>query len=219
MFRVNDFMTRNPITVGPDEKISAVIDLMKFNKIHRIPVVDSKDKLVGLITEGMIAADNTATSLSIYELNYLLSKTEARTVMVKHPIAVNQNSLMEQAADKLLAHDIGCLPVVDDDNKVVGILTQNDIFRAFLDMLAWNKKGSRLVIRVPEGLGILGKVTSLFANEGISINSINVYELNDSAAEILIKTKGSIGKEKAEEILGKEGFTLLSFEDVEPKNL
>lgn len=215
MFRVNDFMTRNPITVSPDEKISAVIDLMKFNRIHRIPVVDASDKLVGLITEGMIAADNSATSLSIYELNYLLSKTEVRTVMVKHPIAINQNALMEQAADKLLAHDIGCLPVVDDDNQVVGILTQNDIFRAFLDMLAWNKKGSRLIVRVPEGVGVLEKVSALFAREGISINSISVYELNDSAAEILIKTKGSIAKDRAKEVLSNEGFELLGFEEVE----
>ncbi|MGM9960694.1 MAG: CBS and ACT domain-containing protein [Allobaculum sp.] len=214
MFRVNDFMTKNPITVSPDEKISAVIDLMKYNKIHRTPVVDHNDELVGLITEGMIASSNSATSLSIYELNYLLSKTNVRTVMIKHPISINENALMEEAAEKLLAHDIGCLPVVDDHNHVTGILTQNDIFKAFLDMLAWKKNGSRIVLEVPEGIGVLEKVTGLFADENVSVNSISVYELNDTDAQILIKTKGVVDHDRVGEICATAGFKVLSIEEL-----
>ncbi len=213
MFRVLDFMTPSPITVGPDEKISAVIDLMRFNKIHRIPVVDKNDKLVGLITEGMIAADNTATSLSIYELNYLLSKTDVRTVMVKHPISINQDALMEAAAEKLLAHDIGCLPVVDDQNKVTGILTQNDIFRAFLDMLAWTKKGTRITLQVPERIGVMEDLAHLLAMEGLSITSVGVYDLNDNEAELLVKINGSIDHKKAKAKLEEQGFTVLNIEE------
>ncbi|MBD5423605.1 MAG: CBS domain-containing protein [Allobaculum sp.] len=213
MFRVFDFMTPKPITVGPDEKISVVIDLMRFNKIHRIPVVDKDDKLVGLITEGMIAADNTATSLSIYELNYLLSKTDVRTVMVKHPISINQDALMEAAAEKLLAHDIGCLPVVDGQNKVTGILTQNDIFRAFLDMLAWTKKGTRITLQVPERIGVMEDLAHLLAMEGLSITSVGVYDLNDKDAELLVKINGSIDHEKAKAKLEEHGFTVLNIEE------
>lgn len=214
MFRVIDFMTQNPVTVAPDEKISAVIDLMKYNKIHRTPVVDSNDELVGLITEGMIASSNSATSLSIYELNYLLSKTNVRTVMIKHPISVNENALMEEAAEKLLKHDIGCLPVVNDQNKVTGILTQNDIFKAFLDMLAWKKSGSRIVLGVPEGVGILEKVMGLFASENISINSLSVYDLNETDAQILIKTKGVVDPKRINEIFEPAGFKVLSIEEL-----
>ena len=214
MFRVIDFMTQNPVTVAPDEKISAVIDLMKYNKIHRTPVVDSNDELVGLITEGMIASSNSATSLSIYELNYLLSKTNVRTVMIKHPISVNENALMEEAAEKLLKHDIGCLPVVNDQNKVTGILTQNDIFKAFLDMLAWKKSGSRIVLGVPEGVGILEKVMGLFASENVSINSLSVYDLNETDAQILIKTKGVVDPKRINEIFEPAGFKVLSFEEL-----
>ncbi|WP_019892092.1 CBS and ACT domain-containing protein [Allobaculum stercoricanis] len=214
MFRVIDFMTQNPVTVAPDEKISAVIDLMKYNKIHRTPVVDSNDELVGLITEGMIASSNSATSLSIYELNYLLSKTNVRTVMIKHPISVNENALMEEAAEKLLKHDIGCLPVVNDQNKVTGILTQNDIFKAFLDMLAWKKSGSRIVLGVPEGVGILEKVMGLFASENVSINSLSVYDLNETDAQILIKTKGVVDPKRINEIFEPAGFKVLSIEEL-----
>ncbi len=213
MFQVFDFMTRNPITVSPDEKISTVIDLMRFNKIHRIPVVDKNDQLVGLITEGMIAADNTATSLSIYELNYLLSKTNVRTVMVKHPISIRQDALMEAAAEKLLTYDIGCLPVVDDQNKVTGILTQNDIFRAFLDMLAWTKKGTRITLQVPERIGVMEDLAHLLAKEGLSITSIGVYDLQDNAAELLIKIDGTVDHEKAKSKLEAQGFTVLKIEE------
>lgn len=213
MFRVFDFMTRNPITVSPDEKISTVIDLMRFNKIHRIPVVDKDDKLVGLITEGMIAADNTATSLSIYELNYLLSKTNVRTVMVKHPISIYEDSLMEAAAEKLLAHDIGCLPVVDENNKVTGILTQNDIFKAFLDMLAWKKKGTRITLQVPQAIGVMEQLAHLLAQEGFSISSIGVYDLNDNEAELLIKVDGSIDHSLIKDKLEANGFNVLNIEE------
>lgn len=214
MFRVSDFMTRNPITVSPDEKISAAIDLMRFNKIHRIPVVDANNRLAGLITEGMIAAGSNNTSLDIYELNYLLSKTDVRTVMVKHPISISENALMEQAADKLLAHDIGCLPVVNDANEVTGILTQNDIFHAFLDMLAWDRKGTRIIVQVPEGVGVIEKLGHLFTEQDISISSIGVYDLSDDHAELLVKTNGSVEHEPIRQLLEGNGFTVLGFEEV-----
>ena len=214
MFRVIDFMTPKPITVAPDEKISAVIDLMRYNKIHRTPVVDNDDHLVGLITEGMIASNNSATSLSIYELNYLLSKTNVRTVMIKHPISINENALLEEAAETLLKNDIGCLPVVNDQNKVTGILTQNDIYKAFLDMLAWKKSGSRIVLGVPEGVGVLEKVMGLFAGENISINSLSVYDLNETDAQILIKTKGVVDPARIKEIFEPAGYKVLSIEEL-----
>lgn len=214
MFRVYDFMTKNPITVTGDEKISSVIDLMKFNKIHRIPVTDTDDRLVGLITEGRIAADNTATSLSIYELNYLLSKTDVRTVMIKHPISINQNALMEEAAQKLLDHNIGCLPVVDDDNKVTGILTQDDIFRAFLDMLSWGHKGTRLILSLPEGVGVLEKVSRIFAAHNVSLTSVSVYEHGKDSAEVLIRTSDAFDQKSLMDDFTKEGFSILEIENV-----
>lgn len=181
-------MTPDPVTVDPEEKISAVIDLMRYHHLHRIPVVNADGKLAGLITEGMIASDNGATSLSIYELNYLLSKTDVRTVMIKHPVFINQDALMEEATEKLLKKDIGCLPVVDRDGKVTGILTQNDIFKAFLEMTGWSSKGSRLIVQVRDSIGVLGKLTGCFADAGISIRNLSVYGFSGNDAKILIRT-------------------------------
>ncbi len=204
-------MTKDPITVEPSEKISSVIDLMKFHKIHRIPVVDSRDRLAGLITEGMIAADNSATSLSIYELNYLLSKTDVKTVMVKHPISVNENDLMEQATEKLLKNDIGCLPVVDDQGRVTGILTQNDIFKAFLEMLGWSSKGSRILVSADDKVGVLEKLASLFAGEDISIRNISVYGFSGDQAKILIRTVEPVGEPFIRK-LEEAGYSVMEWE-------
>ncbi len=189
MFQVKDFMTRDVITAERDAKISEVLDLMRFNHIHRIPVVDADDRLVGLITEGMIAGqDNSATSLSIYELNYLLSKTEVRTVMVRHVHSINQQDLMEEAADRMLKYDVGCLPVVDDSDRVVGIVTQNDVFRAFLDILGWNRQGLRLSIEVTDEVGALEKIARIFADAGVNIYNVSVYSLKDGRASMIIRS-------------------------------
>lgn len=212
MFRVCDFMTKDPITVDAQEKISAVLDLMKFHKIHRIPVVNASDELIGLITEGMIMADNSATSLSIYELNYLLSKTDVRTVMLKHPISIEENALMEEATEKLLRHDIGCLPVVDARGKVTGILTQNDIFKAFLQMLDWGTQGTRLVVQVKDEIGALEDLGHQFAKQDISIRSLNVYSLENGEAKILIKTQ-EIVPDSFDDVLKQAGYGVLEREN------
>lgn len=211
MFRTADFMTKDPITVEPEEKISAVIDLMKFHHIHRIPVVDEKNHLKGLITEGMIGDDNAATSLSIYELNYLLSKTDVKTVMEKHPIYIEDDALMEEATQKLLKHDIGCLPVVNKAGEVVGILTQNDIFKAFLNMLGWEIEGTRLIVRVHDDVGALARLSQLFADNGISISNVSVYAFVDDGARILIKTNGK-APESFKDILNDKGYEVLEWD-------
>lgn len=189
MFKVKDFMTKDVITCEPDEKITKVIDLMNSKKIHRLPVVDANNQLIGIITEGMIAgANNSATSLSIFELNYLLSKTDVKTVMIKKVIKINENELMEAAAQKMLQNDIGCLPVVNENDQVVGILTQNDIFKSFLDVLGWDHTGSRITLEVKDEVGALEKIAKIFADQHVSISNIGVYASKDGVASMVIRS-------------------------------
>lgn len=95
MFKVQDFMTTPVICTEQDARITDVLDIMKKNNLHRIPVTDANGTLVGLITEGMISgAGGNATSLSIYELNYLLSKTKVKTVMHKRVATIHPENLM-----------------------------------------------------------------------------------------------------------------------------
>lgn len=181
-------MTDNVICTEPDAKISQVLDLMKKNGLHRLPVTDANGKLVGLITEGMISGSETnATSLSIYELNYLLSKTKVKTVMNKKVTTIHGDDLMEKATEKMLKNDIGCLPVVDEAGKVIGILTQNDIFKSYLDVLGWNREGVRISLDAADEVGQLEKISRTIANEGVSILNIGVYKSENGNASMIIR--------------------------------
>lgn len=188
MFRVKDYMTKNVICAEPDATISQIIDLMKEKGIHRVPVVE-KGKLVGLITEGMISNSGTtnATSLSIYELNYLLSKTTVSTVMVKKVISVDENELMEYATQKMLKNNIGCLPVTNASGEVTGIVTQNDVFKCFLNVLGWDEVGSRITVSVKDEIGAIGKLSEIFVENKVNINHIGVYSFEDGIANLVIR--------------------------------
>ncbi len=197
MFKVKDVMTKDVICTESDASISRLIDIMKANNIHRVPVVDHNKKLVGLITEGTISENGggMATSLSIYELNYLMSKTKVETVMVKNVITVKDYDLVETATERMLTNDIGCLPVVNDDNEVVGIVTQNDVFSTFLTMLGWGHKGARITVSVKDEIGTVGKLSKIFVDQNINIQSIGVYPQEDGTADLLIRCDSVVNDE------------------------
>lgn len=126
---VKDWMTPDPITIDPTTTLPEANRLMKECGIRRLPVVEH-GRLVGIVTLGDIreASPSTATSLSIYELNYLLSRLTVGELMTRDPISITPETSIEAAARLMLEHKIGSLPVVDG-TRVVGIITESDIFR------------------------------------------------------------------------------------------
>ncbi len=135
---VSDFMTKTVVTVDSQTTIFDAVDLMKQHDIHRLPVVDD-GKLVGLITEGTIAeaTPSKATSLSVYEMNYLLNKTTVADIMLKKVTTIEPDALLEDAISVMRSENVGVLPVMDDD-ALVGIITNNDIFDAFLKITGYH---------------------------------------------------------------------------------
>ena len=113
---VKDFMTRKVVYISPDTTIAHAADLMREQDLHRLPVIEN-DKLVGLVTEGTIAeaSPSKATSLSIYEMNYLLNKTKVKDVMIKNVITVSAYASLEDATYLMYKNKVGILPVVDND--------------------------------------------------------------------------------------------------------
>ena len=209
---VKNEMTIDPITINADDVISKAADMMSENNLHRLPVMEN-GRLVGLVTKGLITSKGVggATSLSVFELNYLLNRTSVKTVMIrlKDLITISSDKLLEEAASLMLAHDIGCLPVVDD-GKLVGILTQNDLFKAFLDILGWQRKGSRMVVQVPDSLGILGQVSKVFVAHEANITNFTVYRNNDDSTADLILRSDIIDTDALENDLKKNGFQINS---------
>lgn len=138
---VKDFMTRKVVYISPDTTVSHAADLMREQGLHRLPVIEN-DQLVGLVTEGTIAqaSPSKATSLSIYEMNYLLNKTKVKDVMIRDVVTVSGYASLEDATYLMLKNKISILPVVDN-HQVYGVITDRDVFKPFLKLQVMAKKG------------------------------------------------------------------------------
>ncbi len=128
---VKNWMTRDVITVTPEATLPEVHRLMRERKIRRLPVVDADGHLVGMITLGDVrgAEASPATSLSIWELNYLLARLKVEQFMTQNPVTIGEESSIGEAAQLMLAHKISGLPVVTAGGELAGIITESDIFR------------------------------------------------------------------------------------------
>lgn len=187
---VKDNMTRNPYTLGLNQSVSEALDIMSASKVERLPVVDQKGKLLGLVTESLIASNtpNNSSSLSVFELNYLLNKLQIKDIMIKEPITVGPDALLEEAATLLDINDIGCLPVVDEQNILIGIITHGDIFKAIIDLLGYNQQGIRYVVNISEDKpGIMEGIASVCKQNGISISNLAVYH-TERGIEVVVIT-------------------------------
>src|SRR5512146_3310161 len=152
-------MTANPITVNPDTSFEDALQLLREKKIRRLPVVDKQGNLVGIVVEKdlLYASPSPATSLSVFEVHYLLSKLQVKDVMTKRVITVGEEAPLEEAARIMVDHKIGSLPIVRD-RKVVGILTETDSFKTMAEALGGREQGVRISILVGEAKGQLAKV-------------------------------------------------------------
>ena len=135
MFVINR-MTKNPMTVTADTKVDEVDHLMKKHNFRRLPVVDD-GKLVGFLSDSdlMRVAPSPATTLSRYEINSLLAKICVRDIMKKDVVSVNVDATIEEAALIMYKNKIGGMPVVSNMGAVVGVITETDIFKTFVDVM------------------------------------------------------------------------------------
>jgi len=169
-------MTRHPVTVSPDTPVSEALDLMRREKVRRLPVLDKGSRLVGIVLEKdlLYASPSPATSLSIYEMHYLLSKLTVAEVMSREVITVDEITPLEEAARIMADNIIGGLPVMRGD-QLVGIITETDLFKVFLEMLGAREKGVRLTLQVPDQKGMLASITGAIAALGGDIVSLRTF--------------------------------------------
>lgn len=192
---VKDRMTPNPITILPDATHRQAAELMREHHIHHLPVLDKGGNLVGIVVEQdlLAAQPSPATTLSIYEIHGLLSKLQIRQIM-KHPVhTTTPDCPIEEAARVMLSEDVGCLPVVEG-GKVVGIITDTDIFRVLVTMLGGGEEGARFTLQVVNRPGVLAKVAQIVADAGGNIISVTAWHDEGSAspaAYITIKEQGA----------------------------
>jgi acetoin utilization protein AcuB len=166
---VKDKMTVNPYTIKPDDSINDAFSAIKDNGFHQLPVVKN-GKLVGMLTERELqnVSPSKATTLSIYELNYLLTKIKVSEAMMTNPVTIQEDEFLEKAAVIMRQHDLRALPVMKGD-KLVGIITQSDIFDAFIDMMGARNSGARLALRVPNKPGVALDIVTVISRTGANI--------------------------------------------------
>jgi acetoin utilization protein AcuB len=171
--RIRDVMIKNPITIDSDTYVLDAQKIMKENNIRRLPIVD-KGKLVGIVTQHdlLAASPSSATSLSVHELNYLLSKMKVKEVMHKNPVTFSPDTPFEEALKVGQEKKIGSFPVVDN-GKLVGIATESDIVRFLTRALGVREEGSRITIEgLGASLGELEKIIQIVNQHGTIILSM-----------------------------------------------
>jgi acetoin utilization protein AcuB len=170
-------MTRNPITISPETTVSDALYLMRRENVRRLPVLDKPHgKLVGIVTDKDLlnASPSIATTLSVWEINYLLAKLTVAEVMIKDVIVVREDEALEDAARIMADNKIGSLPVIRGDT-LVGIITDTDLFKIFIELFAAREKGVRVSMLIPSVKGKLAKITAAIAELGGNILALGTF--------------------------------------------
>lgn len=183
---VKNRMTLNPITVTPDTPVSEAYSILREHSLRRMPVVKN-GRLVGIVTEKALEriSPSDATTLSVFELNYLLTKMTVKDAMTKDPYTIQDEDLVENAAVLMRDKDVGALPVMRGD-RLVGIITINDIFDAFIDMLGVRTAGARLALRVPDNPGVGADVFTIIGKYDVNIQNV-AYIRGRNGAELTLR--------------------------------
>ena len=205
---VKDFMTKKVVYISPDTTIAHAADKMREQGLHRLPVIEN-DKLVGLVTEGTIAeaSPSKATSLSIFEMNYLLNKTKVKDVMIRQVITVSPFDSLEDAVYLMLKNKVGILPVVENE-QVYGVITDRDVFKSFLEIAGYGEEGVRVRFVVNDEVGVLEMIIRLIVEENLNIsNTVNIPR-KDGKVVIEVQIDGRFDAQYLQEKFEKNGLVV-----------
>ncbi len=199
---VRDRMSRNPITITPDTSLHDALRTMREEKIRRLPVLDRKGKLVGIVLERdlLYASPSPATSLSVYELNYLVAKITVGELMTRDVITVEDDCPIEEAARVMVDHHISGLPVMRG-GVLVGMITESDLFRVFLELLGARDWGLRITIEAPEQKGLLAKLCGRIAERGGNIVSLGTFSGDDPSRRGMAIKVQDLTQEQMREVM------------------
>lgn len=185
---VKERMTANPITTTENTPIAEAGEILRKHSFARLPVMRD-DKLVGIITRNDLlkVSPSEASTLSVWELNYVLSKLTVKEAMTKNLITIKPDDTLEEAALIIRDRGVGALPVLDEKGKLVGIITESDIFDAFLDLMGLKHTGTRLTIDLENRIGVIADITETIKVNGISIISMALFHRTKANGELVLR--------------------------------
>lgn len=182
---VGERMSQPVISVSPETPIHDALAMFKKEHIRRAPVIQD-GKMVGIVTETDLlnASPSPVSTLSVWEMNYLLSKVTVSQVMSRQVISVAKDTPIEEAARILADNKLGGLPVLDGDN-VVGIITETDLFKVFLELMGAREKGVRVTAQIAEKPGQLAQLTKAIAEAGGNFISFGQFTGPDTSSKLV----------------------------------
>ena len=200
---VGERMSRPVITVSPDDPINEVVAMFQRERIRRAPVIKN-GKLVGIVsqTDLLNASPSPVTSLSVWELNYLLSKVKVNHVMSRKVRTVDVTTPIEEAARIMADKKIGGLPVMNS-GKLAGIITETDLFKIFIEMMGARQKATRITATIADKRGTLAKLTRAVAGAGGNIISLGMFAGPDAETKVVTLKVLGMKKEAIRSALGK----------------
>jgi|ASRL01.1.fsa_nt_gi acetoin utilization protein AcuB len=186
---VGNKMITDIISVFPEASVSLAFQTMHERGVSQLPVVKN-GKLVGIITETLLSefTPSKATTLSIYELNYILGKTRVDSIMEKEVVTCTEDMLIEEVAKIMNAKDINMIPVVNENQTLVGIISRSDIIEAFIEITGAMDPGSRITINSKDEAGKLAEISSIIREYGVNITHLtNFNNPSTNMTEIIIR--------------------------------
>ena len=200
---VGERMSHPVISVTPEMSIHDVLAMFKEEHIRRAPVIKN-GKLVGMVSQGDLlnASPSPVSTLSVWEMNYLLSKVTVGQVMSKKVLTVDATTPIEEAARMMADSKIGGMPVIRS-GKVVGIITETDLFKVFLELMGARTKGIRVTAVIDDTAGQLAKVTKAVADAGGNFISFGQFSGEDPATKVLTFKVAGLKEEDVKKALSK----------------
>jgi len=210
--RVKNRMTPSPITASPDTNYNEALRLMQQNHIKSLPIVNKKDQLVGIVTRGdMLRAEpSLVTTLSAYEIVSLLEKVTMRKIMNAPVYVVEENCSITNAANFMLDNNITCLPVVQGE-KLVGIITDTDIFKTFVEVTGGGKPGTHIEARMPDQQGQLAPFIQAITDAGSYIASVVITYEDGGYGRVDVKERGGNEAELRQALENLSGLDDINF--------
>jgi len=200
---VKNWMSRNVFTITPEDSMQDAVYLMREHKVRPLPVVKN-DKVVGIVSETDIkrASASDATGLDVHEILYLISKIKIKDIMSKNPITVHEDLTVEETAEILMKEKISGVPVLDNEGKILGIITRDDLFNVLISLSGLGKKGIQLAFQVEDRPGSIKELTDIIrehegriasilssaerAPEGYRIVYIRMYDISREVLPLLL---------------------------------
>jgi acetoin utilization protein AcuB len=200
------------VTVPPDTTILKAKDIIAEKKINHLLVVNKNEDLMGIVSDRDVKQSwaSPATTLSVHELNYLLTQLTVEMIMSKKIITISSGTTIERAARIMQENRISALPVMEAE-KLVGIITTTDVMEVLLRAIGLNEGSFRFIVLVKDRVGIVAEVSKLLTERGISIRSLVTWpEKKFPGIYQLIMRVAAEDGEKAIEVLTQGGFKILT---------